>query len=92
MEVKLPTGIELAKLQDGQLVYGTYEEVENYAENEKTCVVRYFDHVNTSTVYKNLKWIVKGLRDPYQVSVPFDYSKSKPKGNFNASGVNKYKW
>ena len=30
MEVKLPTGIELAKLQDGQLVYGTYEEVENY--------------------------------------------------------------
>ena len=32
MEVKLPTGIELAKLQDGQLVYGTYEEVEEYAE------------------------------------------------------------
>ena len=51
MEVKLPTGIELAKLQDGQLVYGTYEEVEAYAEKEITCVDRYFDHVNTSTFF-----------------------------------------
>ena len=51
MGVKLLTGTELAKLQDGQLVYGTYEEVEEYAEKENTCVDRYFDHVNTSTVY-----------------------------------------
>ena len=92
MEVKLPTGIELAKLQDGQLVYGTYEEVEEYAEKENTCVVRYFDHVNTSTVYNNFKWVGKGLRDPYQVSVPYDYSKSKPKGTFNTRGVNQDKW
>ena len=92
MEVKLPTGIELAKLQDGQLVYGTYEEVENYAENENTCVVRYFDHVNTSTVYNQFKRVGKGLHDPYAVSVPYDYSKSKPKGTFNTRGVNQDKW
>ena len=36
---------EVAKLQDGQLVYGTYEEVESYAENQNTCVDKYFDHV-----------------------------------------------
>lgn len=92
MEVKLPTEIELAKLQDGQLVYGTYEEVENYAEKENTCVVRYFDHVNTSTVYNKFKWVGNGLHDPYAVSVPYDYSKQKPKGNFNTRGVNKDKW
>ena len=57
MEVKLLTGTELAKLQDGQLVYGTYEEVEEYAEKENTCVDRYFDHVNTSTVYNKFKWV-----------------------------------
>ena len=92
MEVKLPTGIELAKLQDGQLVYGTYEEVENYAEKENTCVDRYFDHVNTSTVYNQFKWVGKGLHYPYAVSVPYDYSKSKPKGTFNTRGVNQDKW
>ena len=68
MEVKLPTGIELAKLQDGQLVYGTYEEVEAYAEKEITCVDRYFDHVNTSTVYNNFKYVGSNLHDPYAVS------------------------
>ena len=88
MEVKLPTGIELAKLHDGQLVYGTYEEVENYAENEKTCVVRYLDHVNPSTVYDKFKWVGKGLSDPFAVSVPFDYREGRVKGTFNTRGVN----
>ena len=92
MEVKLSTEIELAKLQDGQLVYGTYEEVEEYAEKQNTCVDRYFDHVNTSTVYNKFKWVGSGLHDPYAVSIPYDYSKQKPKGNFNTRGVNKDKW
>ena len=49
--------MELAKLQDGQLVYGKYEEVEKYADEQNTCVDRYFDHVNPSTVYKNFKYV-----------------------------------
>ena len=92
MGAKVRTGIELAKLQDGQLVYGTYEEVEAYAEKENTCVDRYFDHVNTSTVYNNFNYVGSDLHDPYEVSVPYDYSKSKPKGNFNTRGVNQDKW
>ena len=45
--------IELARLHNGEDVYGTYEEVEEYAEKNDTCVVRYYDHVNPSTVYKS---------------------------------------
>ena len=45
--------IELAQLQDGQLVYGLYEEVEAYAEKEDTCVEHYFDHVAPFVVQKN---------------------------------------
>ena len=41
--------IELAKLDNEELVYGTYEEVEKYAEQKDTWVIRYFDHVNPST-------------------------------------------
>ena len=84
--------IELAKLQDGEYVYGTYEEVELYAEEKDTCVDQYLDHVNPSTVYDKFKWVGKGLSDPYAVSVPFDYNKSKPKGTFNTRGVNQEKW
>ena len=43
--------IELARLHNGEDVYGTYEEVEEYAEKNDTCVVRYYYHVNPSTVY-----------------------------------------
>ena len=75
--------VELAKLQDGQLVYGTYEEVEEYADKENTCVEHYFDHVNPSTVYDKFVWVGKGMRDPYAVSVPFDYRESRTKGTFN---------
>ena len=34
--------IELAQLEDGQLVYGTYEEVEAHADKHDTCVEHYF--------------------------------------------------
>jgi len=84
--------MELAKLQDGQLIYGTYEECEEYADKENTCVERYLDHVNPSTVYKNFKWVGTGLHNPFAVSVPFNYREARSKGNFTASGVNKDKW
>ena len=46
--------IELAKLDNDELVYGTYEEVEAYAEERDTWVIRYFDlH---PPVYKNFKY------------------------------------
>ena len=48
---------ELAKLNNNELVYGTYDEVEAYAEKNNTCVDRYFDHINPSTVYNKFKWV-----------------------------------
>ena len=84
--------MELAKLDNGELIYGTYEECEEYADKVDSWVLRYFDHVNPSTVYKNFKYIGNEMSNPYSVSVPYDYSKSKPTGNFNDAGVNQDKW
>ena len=84
--------IELAKLYNNELVYGTYEEVEAYAEERDTWVIRYFDHVNPSTVYKNFKYVGNEMSNPYSVSVPFDYRESRAKGTFNDAGVNLDKW
>jgi hypothetical protein len=84
--------IELAKLDNGEYVYGTYNEVEAYADINNTVVDRYLDHVNPSTVYNHFKWVGKGLSDPYAVSVPFDYRQSRTKGNFNARGVDQDKF
>ena len=62
--------IELALLQNRQCVYGTYAEVEAYAEEIDSCVERYLDHVNPSTVQKNFDYIGKGS-DPYAVAKQF---------------------
>ena len=84
--------IELAKLDNGEYVYGTYNEVEAYADINNTVVDRYLDHVNPSTANTHFKWVGKGLSDPYAVSVPFDYRQSRTKGNFNARGVDQDKF
>ena len=65
--------IELAKLQDGQLVYGTYEECEAYADKEETCVDRYFDHVAPFVVQKEFTYVGKQMGDPYSIATPWDY-------------------
>ena len=70
--------IELAELENKELVYGEYEEIEEYCEEKDTCVEHYFDHVNPSTVYKNFKYVGKSLHDPYAVSVQWDYKNNKP--------------
>ena len=67
--------VELAKLQDGQLVYGTYEEVEEYADKENTCVEHYFDHVAPFVVSREFKYVGKSMSDPYAISVPWNYEK-----------------
>ncbi len=84
--------IELAMLDNKELVYGTYAEVEAYAEKRNTWVQRYFDHVNPSTVYNCYKYVGNEMTDPYAVSVPFDYRKNRTKGTFNTRGVNLDKW
>ena len=61
---------ELARLDNCELVYGTYEEVENYAEEQDTCVDKYLNHVNPSTVQKAFKYIGDGLCDPYSIAKP----------------------
>ncbi len=83
---------ELARLDNGEDVYGTYEEIEAYCEKENTWVQRYYDHVNPSTVYNTFKWIGEGMSDPLAVSVPFDYREARALGTFNARGVNLEKW
>ena len=68
--------IELAKLQNKELVYGTYEEVEAYAEKKETCVDRYLDHVAPFVVQKSFTYIGKQKGDPYAVATPWDYEKA----------------
>ena len=36
---------EIARLDNGEDVYGTYEEVEAYAEKQNTWVIKYYDHL-----------------------------------------------
>ena len=57
--------IELAELDNKELIYGTYEECEAYADKQKSWVIRYFDHVNPSTVYRHFKYIGNEMSDPY---------------------------
>lgn len=84
--------IELARLHNGEDVYGLWEEIESYCDEVDTWVDRYYDHVNPSTVYNSFKWVGSGLSDPFAVSVPYDYASSKPTGTFNTRGVNTDKW
>ena len=84
--------IELAKLDNGELIYGTYEECEAYADKVDSWVIKYMDHVNPSTVYKNFKYVGNEMSSPYTVSVPFDYRKQRTDWTFNDAGVNQDKW
>lgn len=61
---------ELAKLSNNELVYGTWAEVEQYAEQNGTTVERYLNHVNPSTVQKAFKYIGKAMCDPYSIPRP----------------------
>lgn len=62
--------IELAKLNNNELVYGTYEEVESYCDENDTCVDRYLNHVNPATVQKAFRYIGKSMCDPYSIARP----------------------
>ena len=72
--------VELAMIIDSQdkkyYVYGTYEEVENYADSVDGYVYHYFKHVNPSTVQANFTYIGDG-HDPYQKSRGFSYEQGK---------------
>ena len=76
----------------GTLVYGTYEEIEEWCEKNDMWVDKYLDHVNPSTIYNTAEWVGTGLADPLAVTVPFDYENTRAKGTFNTRGVNLEKW
>jgi len=61
---------ELAKLDNNELIYGTYDEVESYCEKNDTCVDRYFNHVNPSTVQKAFTYVGNSMCDPYAIAKP----------------------
>ena len=76
----------------GTLVYGTYEEIEEWCEKNDMFVDKYLDHVNPSTIYNTAEWVGSGISNPFSVSVPFDYRKNRAMGTFNTRGVNLDKW
>ena len=76
----------------GTLVYGTYEEIEEWCEKNDMWVDKYLDHVNPSTIYNTAEWVGTGISDPFSVSVPFDYRECRTIGTFNTRGVNLDKW
>ena len=59
--------VELAKLDDGQLVYGSVQEIEEYVEQQDRFVTDYLDHMSPAHVQKFGKYVGKSLTDPYSV-------------------------
>ena len=59
--------VELAKLDDGSLVYGSVEEIEAHADQHDRFVTDYLDHMSPAHVQKFGKYVGKSLTDPYSV-------------------------
>ena len=59
--------VELASLDDGQLVYGSMQEIEQYVEQQDRFVERYLGHMSPAHVQKFGKYVGKSLTDPYSV-------------------------
>ena len=45
----------------GTLVYGTYEEIEEWCEKNDMFVAKYLDHVNPQTIYNTAEWVGTGI-------------------------------
>ena len=59
--------VELAKLDDGQIVYGSMQEIEEWVEQHDRFVTDYLDHMSPAHVQKFGKYVGKSLTDPYSV-------------------------
>jgi len=59
--------IEIALLDNKDIVYGTYEEVEEYCELNSRWVINYFDHLWPGVVQKEGKYVGKSMCDPYSL-------------------------
>ena len=59
--------VELAKLDDGSLIYGSVEEIEAHADQHDRFVTDYLDHLSPAHVQKFGKYVGKSLTDPYSV-------------------------
>ena len=72
--------IEIAIVIDEQgkkhEVYGTWEEVERYADSIDGWVDKYLDHLAPCMVQSNFTYIGNG-NDPYQKSRGFSYEQGK---------------
>jgi hypothetical protein len=79
------------KMDNGEFIYGTNLDIGKYSVKHDCDCEHEFDHVNPSTIYSKFTY-VGTEHNPAAVSVPFDYSKSKAKGKFNARGVDENKW
>lgn len=79
------------RMTNGKSIYGTNLDLGKYSVKHDVECEYEFNHVNPSTVYSKFEYVGTG-HNPVAVSVPFDYSKSKAKGKFNARGVDENKW
>lgn len=59
--------VERAKLDDGQIVYGSVQEIEEWVEQHDRFVTDYLDHMSPAHVQKFGKYVGKSLTDPYSV-------------------------
>ena len=59
--------VELAKLDDGSLIYGSVEEIEAHADQHDRFVTDYLDHLSPAHVQKFGKYVGKSLTDPASV-------------------------
>ena len=59
---------EIAKLDDGSIIYGSVQEIEQWVQaNDPRWVTRYLDHMSPAHVQKFGKYVGKSLTDPYSV-------------------------
>lgn len=59
---------EIAKLDDGSIIYGSVQEIEEWVQaNDPRWVTDYLDHMSPAHVQKFGKYVGKSLTDPYSV-------------------------
>ena len=80
---------EIARLWDGECVYGECEEIEKYCEERDTCIDFYYNHVSPAICRKNLKFVGEGS-DPYAAAR--DIMEKDDKGRFVKYKVITEKW
>jgi len=82
--------VKLVKLDNGELVYGEKEEVEEYCEQKQVGIDHWINYAPPSTVQSHFTYIGKRMTDPYSVAKPI--YKRNEKGEYEGLTEFKEKW